>query len=251
MDERRSEDERVRPWWGLGDVGVGVLIVFSAGILGVVLSMPFVSNADRAANSDTGTMPGVTTVFSLIAFQVAMGLWPAHVSRKKGFGPAIDFRLQLRAVDLGIGLLTVAAVFPLTLLASWVSSTLVGLEFGADESTNVDVLTEVQGTTLFFVLVGAVLGAPLVEELFFRGLCLRVLQKRWGTVVAIAGSTVLFVLPHFTWSTWQGTVVLFSSIGTVGLLFAIVTVRVGRLGPTIVAHSLFNLVGALSALSVS
>ncbi len=42
----------------------------------------------------------------------------------------------------------------------------------------------------------AVVGAPLVEELFFRGLLLRSIEKRLGWVWAIVGSSVFFGLAH-------------------------------------------------------
>ncbi len=42
----------------------------------------------------------------------------------------------------------------------------------------------------------AVVFAPLVEELFFRGLLLRSLQRRVGTGRAVALSSVLFGLAH-------------------------------------------------------
>ena len=42
-----------------------------------------------------------------------------------------------------------------------------------------------------------IIGAPLVEELFFRGLVLRSLSRRGGAVLAVVGSSVLFGLVHF------------------------------------------------------
>src|SRR5206468_11743509 len=41
-----------------------------------------------------------------------------------------------------------------------------------------------------------VVGAPIVEELFFRGLVLRSLQRRFGDAWAVVGSAVLFGLAH-------------------------------------------------------
>src|SRR5205085_4278302 len=48
------------------------------------------------------------------------------------------------------------------------------------------------------VAVIAVIGAPIVEELFFRGLLLRVLETSWPAPAAIAGQAVIFGLCHIS-----------------------------------------------------
>ena len=47
---------------------------------------------------------------------------------------------------------------------------------------------------LFFFIVGGLLG-PVAEELFFRGLLYGFL-RRWGVIVAVVVSTLIFVLCH-------------------------------------------------------
>ena len=42
-----------------------------------------------------------------------------------------------------------------------------------------------------------VVGAPIVEELFFRGLVLRSIQARWNDGLALVASALLFALVHF------------------------------------------------------
>src|SRR5205814_4360338 len=51
------------------------------------------------------------------------------------------------------------------------------------------------GIALLVILV--VVGAPIIEELFFRGLLLRSIQARWNDTLALVGSAVLFGLAHF------------------------------------------------------
>jgi len=48
----------------------------------------------------------------------------------------------------------------------------------------------------FSGLLLMVLLAPMVEELFFRGLLYRVLREQWGIVVSVAVSAVFFSLVH-------------------------------------------------------
>jgi membrane protease YdiL (CAAX protease family) len=47
---------------------------------------------------------------------------------------------------------------------------------------------------ILFLVVGALIG-PLAEEIFFRGILYGFL-RRWGVFLAVAMSTLLFVLPH-------------------------------------------------------
>ena len=76
-------------------------------------------------------------------------------------------------------------------------------------------------------------GAPLVEELFFRGLLQRSLARRFGPVVAVGGSAVAFGLAHFE-ALQLAALILF------GLVLGLLADRTGRLGPGIVAHATFN-----------
>ena len=65
-----------------------------------------------------------------------------------------------------------------------------------------------------FILVGALIG-PLAEEIFFRGILYGFFRK-WGVPIAIALSTLLFVLPHT--HTSGGIIPVTQLIG--GILFA-------------------------------
>ena len=93
------------------------------------------------------------------------------------------------------------------------------------------------------------LGAPISEELFFRGLVLRSVEKRFGATIGVAASTVAFVLPHYTYVAWRETLVIFVAIGIVGLALGLVVQRTGRLGPAIIAHMVFNSVAVLATLA--
>jgi membrane protease YdiL (CAAX protease family) len=85
-------------------------------------------------------------------------------------------------------------------------------------------------TILFLFLA---IGAPIVEELFFRGLLMRAIDHRYGAVAAVAGSSVVFGLAHFE-PLQLPALILF------GIVLAILAQRSGRLGPGIIAHATFN-----------
>jgi membrane protease YdiL (CAAX protease family) len=89
------------------------------------------------------------------------------------------------------------------------------------------------GDIILFYLVGGIV-APIAEEVFFRGV-LYGFFRRWGVVVALVLSTVLFVLPHLGGHGLPITQI----IG--GLLFAIAYEIEGNLLTPITIHSLANL----------
>jgi membrane protease YdiL (CAAX protease family) len=232
-------------------VVLGVPLIVFVAFLGSFVGLAFATSDEiRAAVGGAETTPLPILASSLLAQQLAQGLWPILVSKWKGLGASRDWRLRLRPMDLLIGPGAAIMAFGLAAIAGGIAATLVQL---SDESQadNTQFLRDAQGTPWLYVfLFAVVVGAPLSEELFFRGLILRAFEKRGGRVLGVIGSTIAFTLPHFIGSGLAGTVVLFASIGAVGFVFAVVAVTVDRLGPTIIAHVLFNAVGAATALGL-
>ena len=96
-----------------------------------------------------------------------------------------------------------------------------------------DLLADFDGILLVLMGVGVVLVAPIVEELFFRGVLLGTMRERWGTAVAVVGSSVFFGATHFQ-------PLQFAGLTAAGLVFAAAVVRTGRLGSAIAVHVGFN-----------
>jgi membrane protease YdiL (CAAX protease family) len=93
--------------------------------------------------------------------------------------------------------------------------------------------------TAVVILLFLAIGAPLFEELFFRGLLLRSLLGRLPAVVAILITSVLFALAHFE-------AVQFAGLAVFGVVVGYLAWRTGRLGPSIGAHVAFNAAAVLS-----
>jgi membrane protease YdiL (CAAX protease family) len=99
------------------------------------------------------------------------------------------------------------------------------------------------GASYILLTIVVVVGAPVVEELFFRGLLLRSLQRRFGDAWAVVGSALVFGLAHFEPLQLPALVAL-------GVVLGIMAVRTKRLGLGIFTHAGFNLV-TMIALAVS
>ena len=78
-----------------------------------------------------------------------------------------------------------------------------------------------------------VIGAPLVEEIFFRGVLMGAL-KRVGLAVAVVVSAVAFAFVHF------GQLLAMPAFVVLGVVLGLLTLGRGRLGPAIVTHATFN-----------
>ena len=98
------------------------------------------------------------------------------------------------------------------------------------------------------LVVTAVVLAPIVEELIFRGVLLRALEKR-SNRVAMVGSAAIFSLVHVlgldTERIYVSAAVVLPPIFILGVLLAWLTIRTGRLGPAIFLHSGWNLLAAI------
>lgn len=103
------------------------------------------------------------------------------------------------------------------------------------------------GTGWIYLLPAAltILGAPLFEELFFRGVVLRGLLAAWrspvpaaGIVAAVVIDGTLFGLAHLGTDEWSQL----PGLAMVGVVLAVLAIRTRRLGPSIMTHAAFNAV---------
>lgn len=230
----------------------GVLAV-SFALIGVLAGIEGVELSELA---DDETLPGSMIVLPTLLQQAAWVGWPLVVSRWKGLGPAADWGWSFKPVDLGIGLGTAMIAMFVAGLVGFGVGELVGLE---DESSaeNTALVSDLKDSPwLWGLLFIVIIGAPLSEELLFRGLILRTVAKRWGTIVGVIVSLLAFVPMHLAdgglitgdGGVTDGQIVLWATIGALGLVLAIAAVSTGRLGASIVAHMVINAIGVAGAL---
>lgn len=239
----------------MGDIVLGLLFIIAAVIVATIVAVAItgLDTLEALAEGDlSGTDAVVFLALTTVAQALAMGFWPVLVARWKGTGVAADFGWRFNVVDIAYGLGVGSAMLFLAAVVNFGVSALVGLDPAADEATNTQVVSDAaDGPALVIILLAAVVFAPIVEELFFRGLCLRAIERRFGTVAGVLVSSLLFTLPHFTNPSLAGTAVLFSAIFTVGLVLAVLTVKTGRLGGAVLAHAVFNAVGVAATLAAT
>ena len=166
-------------------------------------------------------------------------------SRRYGTGNLRhDFGLRIEGKDVGWGVLMsfAAKVAGVVIIIPLVNNKrLVGNNQGVYGKVDTNV-----GTFLIFAAV-AVIGAPIVEELFFRGLLLRSLTTVVGPGWAIVVQAVLFGLAHASPLLGLANVSVITIIFAAGVIFGITAWWRRRVGTSIVAHSTFNLISVIAA----
>lgn len=144
-------------------------------------------------------------------------------------------------VGAGVGLLGWAINRGVILLYVWVT--------GDTTNPQAGLMNAAQGTLPVFALLVLLAGllTPFGEELFFRGMLFGWL-RRWGLVVGVSVSAVVFGLFH-------GVNVVLPAAIVLGALNALLYEKSGSIWPAVIAHAvnnlaIFTLARALSSLGI-
>ncbi|WP_208029252.1 CPBP family intramembrane glutamic endopeptidase [Rhabdothermincola sediminis] len=227
--------------WGLGDVGWGLLLFFTGQVATTLLALALMAATGGQDTLRPDQPPLLVVVLGVVGGWLGLIGWPVVATRFKGQGSLRkDFGLVFTWADVGWGVLAGFASLAISILLSllWVAIT------GADAPSNAGFLAEVgTGPVVVLVLFATIaVGTPIAEELFFRGLLMRSLGKRWNVRVAVVGSSLLFGSLHATAGTSVGGALFIAGVTALyGLVLALLTVwRDGRLGGAITAHFVIN-----------
>jgi membrane protease YdiL (CAAX protease family) len=215
------------------------------GALGVLLGSLLVGRAMGALVAELAPDVIAFAVAVVIGYGPSV-LWARHVMRRWGEGRRTAVGWKFRWSDLGWG--------PLTWLAAVASQLLMYalvVLFHIPLSSNVEDVSDPDITRMYQVatVLAAVIAAPIVEELVFRGLVLRGLLSRMGPVLAIAVQGVLFGFAHSDPARGAGNIGLSLVLSAVGVALGTSAYLLRRIGPTVIAHAIFNGVVLIIVLS--
>jgi membrane protease YdiL (CAAX protease family) len=215
------------PRWGLWDVFWSLMgaIFLGVGAAAVLL----------LADAPMWTQVIIGTAVPWIAFAG----WPLFVTRWRGNGPRIDLGLRLTWSDTGWGLLSGIAAIVCAAIAAAITQ-LFAPDFTSAAGDAAEELLKEGGqlTVIVFALM-VMVGAPIVEELFFRGLFFAALRKRGaGTALTVIITAVIFAGFHFE------PVRLLVLLPT-GIILGLVRAKTGSTGAAMVAHGVVNAPGAI------
>jgi membrane protease YdiL (CAAX protease family) len=213
---------------------------------GLILSSITAAVAEAATHyraSSGAALPVAVTVADLIGLWVGLVGAAVWYSRAHGTGHIVaDFGYRVGAwwdIPLGaaVGLGSQYGLVPLLYRPFEHVDHNLSRQLG--QPTQREVGAAHTSVSVVVLLVFLAVGAPLVEELFFRGLLLRALTEWLNPVAGIVGSGLLFGLAHFE-------KVQFAGLALFGMVLAALAWRLRRLGPSIAAHVSFNAVAVLA-----
>jgi membrane protease YdiL (CAAX protease family) len=223
------------------DVPLALLTWLAAWLLGQVVALVVYS---AGGYEDVDDVPiSVLFVSQLLVWGIFIGAM-VLASRRGGTGRfRDDYQVDARGVDLlgaPIGVLSQLVLVPLVYLPL---ERLWGDVFTEERLTEnaKDLVDRASGGSMVLLVLMVCVGAPVVEELVYRGLVQGSLADRVNPLPAWLAASALFALIHFRPVEYPGLLV----IGLVCGACALVT---GRLGMAIACHVGFNVTGLLLAL---
>jgi uncharacterized protein len=173
--------------------------------------------------------------------------WCRHASRRWGSGRlGADIGLTPRWSDLGWGpLIWLGAIGAQLAVAAVV------LGLGIPITNNTEGISELSAdrTYIVSIVITAVVAAPIVEEMVFRGVVMRGLRSRLPAAPTIIFQGILFGVAHVDPVRGAGNIGLVMVLSGVGVAFGVAVYLLRRIGPAIVAHAIFNAVILVLVLS--
>ena len=216
-------------YWQLGDIAklVGLYI------LGSLAAMFFFRRLPESYFV-VGRFSGIALV---LFFHRLASFWPSW----EDFGMTLrDFRQHFK-LGLFWGVVgkfaPILIIIPLLILASIIwGDQLASLDL---ESNLGMAGMPVLSFEWFLLTIGAVVLAPLWEEITTRGIIYPYLRQKWGVRSAVLLSSLIFALLH-------GIGLILVPTFIVGVILALLYERTGSLAPCIIAHAVFNLIAVIA-----
>jgi len=220
---------RVRPPFGPLEF-VGLLLFWQAS---PILLLPLLGAADL---SETMLRFALTLLSMGLATGLAVALWFIQAqARQRTLVPMFRGSTLLRDLALGAGFCL--AVLPLVFCCERVGCLLIEALGGTVSVQDIvqEILDEDSATALGLALIFVLVGAPLFEEMLFRGFLFHALRRALGVWPSALLSAAIFTAIH---GNLYATLPLF----VLGVALALLYERNGSLLAPMAAHATFNAV---------
>jgi membrane protease YdiL (CAAX protease family) len=225
--------------WG---TGTGLLVWLAS--VALTLGIPFVFGLVYliAKMIRTGQWPTEETLMQDIAFWlITIGATlPAHLltllicwlvvtsGGKRSFLQSISWG-RLSRLDW---------IYAIALVVLMTGAAIVFEKLLPHRETSLEKLLKLSYSVRVMVAALAVLTAPLVEEVVYRGVLYAGIERQWGKSAAVVVVTFLFALVHA--QQYWGSYAALTAITTLSLALTLLRALTGKLAPCVVAHLLYN-----------
>ena len=226
MASRQSRASQVLLFW---------LIAFVAANFASLLVLVITGNGD-SSTSDMSTLDvalsatAMWLVYLFAATQFLQAKW-------RNFRSAIGATFSRHNVVVGIPL-GIASQLVLVNAVNWPLSRLFPDAFSFDEVSKraSDLVDDARGGWIFLLALVVVVGAPIVEEIVYRGVVQPGLVSSWGRTTGILVTAALFAAIHMQ-------PVEFPGLFAFALVLGWARHSTGTIGTSIVTHMAFNATG--------
>ncbi|HEV8188006.1 MAG TPA: type II CAAX endopeptidase family protein [Pyrinomonadaceae bacterium] len=233
-------------WWAPWiDVGIAVGTWFVSVLLLVFVPVIYVLPYMIYRISKTGAPSAVELASDkmLIFFSVA-GILPTHVltfvlvwavvsyAGRRPFWKNIEFNWPPNSSHAMTTLLSVVMAIVLFSLAF-----LITMAYG-ERKTDLDLMIESSIYTRFATAFVAVVTAPLIEELIYRGLIYKALEKAAGVAIAIVVVSLLFAGVHVF--QYRNNLAVIAVITLLSITLTVARAVSGKVLPAFIIHLVFN-----------
>lgn len=275
MKENKGEigsDQRKPKTWGIGAFFLSLLAFFG---LQIAILIPFLTALSNSQITDPNELlaTATTPLFIVLSSLGMYIIWIVSMWLTTKFRGAnsfkIDFKLAFKKWDVFYGLAIAAGLYVALYLFQLLLTEV--FKINLEGSDNGQLIANQQGIWFLIVAVGiaSILG-PISEELYFRGFFMHSILKtiqnyknRHNTLnlskenapvstalinffdkikypFTVIISSALFGMFHFQGSFDFAGIFTILVTGTLGSVFAIVTLKTKRLGPAIFGHMFYN-----------
>lgn len=223
-----------KPPWGIREVFVWLFIAQFSSIAIYLLVVGLAYGSEPVPSP----LPIWLLVLSSVGLWFGYGIGPVREAIQRGHGVEAELGLRARYGEYGagalLGVVTQLVLLPLLYVPIlWLNPDADVGEAAEELVAGFDTL----GEQLLFFFV-AVVAAPVVEELFYRGLMLRGLTHYLPAWLSVVTSALVFAAIHFQLLQLPGLFLF-------GLIAGSVVLYTGKVGVSIAMHMAFNLVTVL------
>jgi CAAX protease family protein len=233
-------------WWAAWiDVGIAVAAWFVSVILllfvPVIYALPYMIY--RIVKVGAPSPEALTSDKMLIFFSV-VGILPTHLltfvlvwaivsyAGRRPFWRNIDFDWPPNSSHAMTTMLSIVMAIVLFGLAFAIT-----MLYG-DKKTDLDLMIESSIWTRFATAFVAVVTAPLIEELIYRGLLYKALERAAGVAIAIAVVSLLFAGVHVF--QYRNNLAVIAVITLLSITLTVTRAVSGKVLPAFIIHLVFN-----------
>ena len=232
MRQEDSAETPIEQPWGVRHVIFGWLL----GQVSVILVFVAIKAVDSSIDLDDPSLD-VTAILQSALWVGTLGI-PVWLHFIKGvswkdFGWGFQKNDVFSGLLIGLGTQIAAGLLYLPL-------TLIFDDIDVSEPAR-ELVDKATGFGVFLLFLVVVVGAPLVEELFFRGLTLKAFEKKMGSRLALVLSSLFFAIAHLQ-------LIQFPALFLFGLVAGCLVKKYDRLGRAVWAHVGFNATTVLALL---